>query len=573
MICKSIQNNIFLYLLSFSNTINYIFYFPLIFFYIFDIEKVSKLDSIRIYVFFVIYDLFRNLFSCYIQKSVLLLGLNKKISIDLFILCISSIGLFFLLYKSENKTFIFDILVMLRIIFSLANTSNIFISKIIENIFERKEIINKLKIFDFYERLNNFLVILIIFFFINSFNQFYLYFLISSIFNISFMILYIIIFKCYDENISELYEEKEINTIKNTNKAKRHDKNIIKIKDINRNQNKKNSYAIGDDNFSFKSKTKATSDNRYRKTSSEIIVNGNFNKNKLNNMDNKVLNDIDIDNNNIVLNTNDNQIIINKELTNDLIKNNNENNNQFQNKHLDINNNQNTNRSLKENFKHENSFTEIKNKNIIFKQKWKFILFIYTPSKFLKYLFLFMLFLKTYSLKNEYKIRIHLIFYCCYFLMNILIYPINKSAFSKIIKSKCGKRCIFLSSIVFLIPACLGYIYLIKDSEKNKEKYVLLKYILFFGLNFILKESLYFLIRINYVSSINLGLDKKMFKDIKDKSNILTCVLFLGYNISILFVKNRNLIVFKIIAYILYYFLPVFLILLFLIYTNNINLK
>ena len=175
-----------------------------------------------------------------------------------------------------------------------------------------------------------------------------------------------------------------------------------------------------------------------------------------------------------------------------------------------------------------------------------------------------MLFLKTYSLKKEYKIRTHLVFYCCYFLMNILIYPINKSAFSKIIKSKCGKRIIYISSIVFLIPACIGYIYLIKDYEKNKEKYVLLKYTLFFGLNFILKENLYFLIRINYIRSINLGLDKKMFKDIKEKSNILTCVLFLCYNISILFVKNRNRIILKIIAYILYYFLPLFFILLFL---------
>lgn len=567
---KSIQNNLFLYLLSLSNTINYIFYFPFILFYSFETGKLNKLDSIKIYIFYIIYDLFRNSFSFYIQKSANLFGLNKKISIDLFILTISSIGLFYLFYKNENKSFILNVIVVLRIVFSLINTSNIFISKIIETIFERREIISKLKIFDFYERLNNFIIILFVFFFLNAFNRFYLYFFISSIFNLFFFILFIIMFKCHDESIYELYEEKEINKVKNNNKAKRHDKNIIKIKEINRIPSKKKGYTLAEENTLSKSNNKGTFDNRYRKTSSEIIVNGNFNKNKLNSMENKVFSEIE--NNDIILNTNDNQIIMNKEQTNDMIKNNNENNNQFQNKNLEvINNNPSTNRYFNENIKNESSFTEIKNKNVIFKKKWIFILFILTPSKFLKYLFLFMLFLKTYSLKNEYKIRIHLMFYCFYFLMNILIFPINKSAFSKIIKSKSGKRKLYISSIIFAIPASVGYIYLIKDCETNKEKFALTKYILFFGLNFILKESLYFLLRIYYISSINLGLDKKMFKNIKEKSNILTCFLFLGYNISLLFVKNKNSIICKIIADILYYFLPIIFILIFFINTINIS--
>ena len=47
MVLKSIKNNLFLYLLSLSNCINYIFYFPLILFYLAEEDNLQYLDSIN----------------------------------------------------------------------------------------------------------------------------------------------------------------------------------------------------------------------------------------------------------------------------------------------------------------------------------------------------------------------------------------------------------------------------------------------------------------------------------------------------------------------------------------------
>ena len=63
MVLKSIKNNIFLYLLSLSNCINYIFYFPLILFYLVEEDNLQYLDFIKIYTFFII-------ITCLLQSTV-----------------------------------------------------------------------------------------------------------------------------------------------------------------------------------------------------------------------------------------------------------------------------------------------------------------------------------------------------------------------------------------------------------------------------------------------------------------------------------------------------------------------
>ena len=88
----------------------------------------------------------------------------------------------------------------------LMNISPLFTSKIILNIFDRKEMFNKLKYVDFYEKLNNFLVFLSVFFITPDKFPYYFYY--SFIYNLYFLILYLIFFKCHDDKNFALFEEK-----------------------------------------------------------------------------------------------------------------------------------------------------------------------------------------------------------------------------------------------------------------------------------------------------------------------------------------------------------------------------
>ena len=565
---KSIKNNIFLYFLSLSNAINYIFYFPIIILYLVESDSLKNIDFIKLYIFFIIYDLVRNIFFFIIRKIIYCVGLNKKITFDLIIITLISVNLFYILFNIYDKSFYLNILFITRIIYSITNISSVFISKIANSLFERKEFLNKLNNFDFYEKLNNFIIFLFIFFFINSLDKFYLYFFASGIFNLFFCILYIFMFKCYDEKSSLLYEEQDIKISRIINNRKN-----VKLKNINRIQNVKGTYTIGEENSLSKSNKKDIFDKKHRKTPSEAIVNIKLNQKTYSTKSVDIDNN---DNNDNILSTNNNQACTNKESTNlDIIKNNDnlESNTRYQNKELYIINNipiSSSNRQLNEKIRKNASLIDTKNVKTINRKKWAFIFLILIPSKFLKYLFLIMLFLKTYSLKDVFKIKIHLIFYLCYFFMNILIYPLNKKVFSKIIKTNSGKRKMHISSIIFSIPACLGYIYLILDNPLNSSKMQLEKYILFFILNFILKECLYILLRIYYLNSISIGFSETIFRNMKEISNILTCILFIGYNILLLYIKNDS-ITHKIIRYVCYYLFPIAFLLIFYINTIYIS--
>ena len=556
MVLKSIKNNIFFYLLSLSNCINYIYYFPLILFYLVEEDNLQYLDSIKIFTFFIIYDLIRNIFLCYIRRIVYYFGVNKIISINLIILVLINFALFFLFRKFESKSLLLLIIIIFRIIFSLTNVSSIFVSTIAESIFMNKERYNKLNIFDFYEKLNNFLIFIFFFFFIHKFEQFYKYFFYSGVFNLCFYILYTIMFRCYDEKKDLLTEEQE-QEIK-TNPQKLKNQNYSKGMK-NKKQNMKGVYTLAEENYLSKSNNKDIFSSKYRKNSSGIIVNENLVKSKFNGSENRNISDNY--NNDIILSTNNNQIITNN--NNDNIK--------YQNKDIDmINNNPISNRVLNESQSKRNSFIGEKNEKILNRKKWIFILLILVPFKFLRYLFLLLLFFKTYSLKNNFEIKIHLIFYCCYFLMNILIYPFNKKLISKIIREKKGKKIVSIISIIILVPSCIGYIYINMDDTQNQAKRVLEKYIMFFILNFLLKEGLYILLRIYYINMIQIGFNKNIFNYMKEVSNILTCISFLIYNILLLFLQDNSKSS-KIIRYLFYYILPVLFLLFFFINTFNIS--
>ena len=559
MSLKSVKNNIFLYSLSLSNNINYIYYFPFIILYLLNNDNLSKLNYIQIYIFFVIYDLTRNLSSNLIRKISNFVGINKLISINLIILLLISFVLFLAAFRSFHVKAGLNTLIILRIITSLANITPIFTSKIIVNIFGNKAMYNKLNFVDIYEKFNFFLIFVFIYFITPS--KFPFYFLFSFVYNLYFLIIYLIFFKCQDEKNFIFYEEKNEKIKSSNNQSTDITKKLPKKKFGKRIKGREPTSMAEDNNYS-----KSGDKGRFgkRKSSAKIINNEKIlekesNENYLSEKNNE---NGDIENNMIVLTTtNNNQQITNKDYTN------NENNSQFQKQNIYMVNNipiaSSSQRVLQEKLSN-NSIIDLKNDNLNSKRKIIFIYINLIPARFLKFLFLYMLYSKTISLKNVFSVETHLLFYCGYFFIIIPIDTLTNIIYSKSIrKQKSGKRILLITSMILSIISFLCYIYLFLNSFehiKNKNIHFFL-YLLFFAFNLFLKEGIIIMIRIFYKNSMNIGLTKETLKKNKEISNIFACLLFLGYNISLLFIGNHNTVIDKIVHFIIYYSLPIFFLL------------
>ena len=559
MSLKSVKNNIFLYSLSLSNNINYIYYFPFIILYLLNNDNLSKLNYIQIYIFFVIYDLTRNLSSNLIRKISNFVGINKLISINLIILLLISFVLFLAAFRSFHVKAGLNTLIILRIITSLANITPIFTSKIIVNIFGNKAMYNKLNFVDIYEKFNFFLIFVFIYFITPS--KFPFYFLFAFVYNLYFLIIYLIFFKCQDEKNFIFYEEKNEKIKSSNNQSTDITKKLPKKKFGKRIKGREPTSMAEDNNYS-----KSGDKGRFgkRKSSAKIINNEKIlekesNENYLSEKNNE---NGDIENNMIVLTTtNNNQQITNKDYTN------NENNSQFQKQNIYMVKNipiaSSSQRVLQEKLSN-NSIIDLKNDNLNSKRKIIFIYINLIPARFLKFLFLYMLYSKTISLKNVFSVETHLLFYCGYFFIIIPIDTLTNIIYSKSIrKQKSGKRILLITSMILSIISFFCYIYLFLNSFehiKNKNIHFFL-YLLFFAFNLFLKEGIIIMIRIFYKNSMNIGLTKETLKKNKEISNIFACLLFLGYNISLLFIGNHNTVIDKIVHFIIYYFLPIFFLL------------
>ena len=571
MSLKSIKNNIFLYSLSLSNYINYIFYFPFILLYLFNNDNLSKIYYIQIYIFFIIYDLTRNLSSNFIRKISNCFGINRIISINLIILLLISFLHFLAVFRSFHGKSGLNTLIILRIIISLVNITPIFTSKIIVNIFGKKEMYNKLSIIDFYEKLNTFLIFVFIYFITPS--KFPLYFLFAFVYNLYFLIIYLVFFKCQDEKNFILYEEKTTDKLKSANNqstdiTKKHPKN----KFSKRTKNKEPSSIVESNNFS-KSGDKGRLGKR--KSSAKIINNEKIlekesNENYFSDKNNE---NGDIENNMIVLTTtNNNQQITNKDYTN------NDNNSQFQKQNIYMVNNipivSSSQRVFQEKMTNNSSIIDLKNDTLNAKKKNIFIYLNLIPNRFLIFLFLFILYSKTISLKNIFSVETHLLFYIGYFFIIIPIDALTNIIYAKTMKNKnSGKKILLITSCVLSIISIICYIYLFLNSFnhiKNKRIQFIL-YVLFFVLNLFLKEGLIIMMRIFYKNSMNIGFSRETLKKNKEISNIFACLLFLGYNISLLFINNPNSIFDKIVYFIMYYFLPIFFLLIIFIINAYIS--
>ena len=566
MSLKSIKNNIFLYSLSLSNHINYIFYFPFILLYMFNNDKMTKINYIQIYIFFIIYDLTRNLSSNLIRKISNCVGINKIISINLLILLLISFLLFLAVFRSFHGKSGLNTLIILRIIISLVNITPIFTSKIIVNIFGKKEMYNKLNYVDIYEKFNTFLIFVFIYFITSS--KFPFYFLFAFVYNLYFLIIYLAFFKCQDEKNFMLYEEKITEKIKPTNNQSIELTKKLPKKKFGKRIKGRVPTSIAEENNFSKSGDKGRLGKRKSSVkiiNDEKILEKESNENYLSDKNNE---NGDIENNMIVLTTtNNNQQITNKDYTN------NDNNSQFQKQNIYMVNNNpiasSSQRVFQEKISNNASIIDIKNDILNSKRKCIFIYLNLIPTRFLKFLFLFMLYSKTYALKNIFSVETHLLFYCGYFLIIIPIDTLTNIIYSKTMKKqKSGKKILLITSLILSIISILCYMYLFLNSFEhieNKRIHFLL-YVLFFVLNLFLKEGIIIMIRIFYKNSMSVGFTKEILKKNKEISNIFACLLFLGYNISLLFIGNKDTIVDKIVYFVIYYFLPIFfLIIIFII--------
>ena len=554
MLWKSIKNNIFLYSLSLSNTINYIFYFPFVILYLFAKDDLSKINYMQIYLFFIIYDFIRNLTANCIRKISKCFGINKIITINLFILALISFLLFFIFIRFSNNKERLNEIIIFQAVIPLINISSLFTSKILLSIYAKKEIIKKSKFLDFYEKFNNLLVFIFILIFAPSLSYFHFYFLCSFIYNLYFAIIFIIFFKCHDEKvIFALFEEKindkkEVNNIQSLEMSKN-----IQRKKFTKNIKDKQVLTFEEDTNYSKAVNKFRTGKR---KSSANIMNNENNENG------------DIENNVIVLTTNENQT--NKNMSN------NDNNIQYQKQNIHIINNiqiASSQRVLNGDIKNRKTLIDAKNDYVTVKRKFIFTFLILTPSEFIKYIFSFMLLLKTYSLKNVFPIKIHLLFYCGYFFMGIPFDFLNKMIYAKVIRIKNGKKILLISSFALCFVSINAYIFIflhpLKRNQNSKLQYLL--YILFFILNILIKEGLLVVIRIFYTISFGLGFSKVILRNMKEISIIFSCIFFFGYYVSILFIRKGDKLFEVIIYYCVYYLLPIFFLL--ILFINIINIS
>ena len=553
---KSIKDNVFLYSLSLSNNINYIYYFPFILLYLLNNDNLSKINYIQIYIFFVIYDLTRNLSSNLIRKISNCVGINKLISFNLIILLLISFILFLTVFRSFHGKTGLNTLIILRVITSLANITPIFTAKIIINIFGNKAMYNKLNFVDIYEKFNYFLIFVFIYFITPS--KFPFYFLFAFIYNLYFLIIYVIFFKCQDEKNFVFYEEKMTEKIKTSNNQSTDITKKLPKKKFGKRIKGREPTSIAEDKIYSKTGDKGRFSKRKSSTkimNNEQILEKESNENYLSEKNNE---NGDIENNMIVLTTtNNNQQITNKDYSN------NENNSQFQKQNIYMVNNipiaSSSHRVIEK--ISNNSIIDLKSDNLNSKRKYIFIYINLIPARFLRFLFLFMLYSKTISLKNIFSVETHLLFYCGYFFIIIPIDSLTNIIYSKSMRNqKSGKKILLITSMILSIISIFCYIYLFLNSFdhiKNKKIHFLL-YVLFFVFNLFLKEGIIIMVRIFYKNSMDLGLSKEILKKNKEISNIFASLLFLGYNISLLFIGINNTIVDKIVYFVIYYFLPIF---------------
>ena len=193
MSCLStILKYFFLFLLSIVQSFNYMSHIPFMILYLNTELEPNNLNYILLVIFLVVYDITKYIFSFLLIKLIKLLDIHELISISICFLTMVQLIFSFILYYKRNLY----IFILYRILLSLFNNINFFISSPIIVLFKNKKIPYKLKFFAILQRVTNFLLFPVFLYLMHDYLSIFCFFL--SIICFICFVLYVIVFICMD---------------------------------------------------------------------------------------------------------------------------------------------------------------------------------------------------------------------------------------------------------------------------------------------------------------------------------------------------------------------------------------
>ena len=589
----------FLFLLSIVQSFNYMNHIPFIILYLNNELGLNNLNYILLVIFFVAYDVMKYIFSFFIIRIIKLLDTHELITISICFLTMIQLIFSFVLYYKRNL-YIFILYRALLSLFNNINSFIsipiivLFKNKKIPYKLQFFAILQRITNFLLFPVIlyfiHGYLSIFCFFLSIICFICFILYTIIFICMNnkkYSFN---------YYPQISEkgsrkhkndlIYEQNEESKNNSSSQGKKFEflKRNMNINKVAQNNSASFNNDLSGINSNNINQLEYRSDNYGDNTNLVIIPNNeNILKNDLYNNGNKNI-DINTDNNglsNEILknfhgienkNINENfktntvklkqndkhEIMINKDLTNALDVNSNPNNSKFEinnkltsnniiiQKPIPIGNNSSHTRKNVNNINYiHDSYSSNKKLKIhssnekLIKYEYKTIFtFIYSATKFINYLSLFMLILKYYSIKNflnENKIKgidsgfdEIILMFSLYYFINIFLLPFNKMMTSFAVKKiSCVKKYFFYPTLLLFLITSEIFSYLFLLNNMNIRKNIILCFIF----EIIMYEcSMIILSYYNALVIVN-GLKQHSIKEIKYFGNFFGGISFIGINI------------------------------------------
>ena len=540
--------------LSITHTFNYLNYISFMLIIIRDEEKKNISTNLYIILFFIIYDIskfFTNSITLRINRFI---GDYAYYSISICILSVINLIFSFISFSYSN----IYIFIFYRIFISLFNNISQYIDLPLSLLYNRREFYYKKRNFSFFQKINIFFFYLFFLFFFKLLKNFYVFCFLLSILNLICFIFSLIIIGCNRENIYKQYYP-------NTSEKDKYSRNLIQQSKLRQNNNIN---IISEENKN--------------------------NKNNLNKSDqNEIMGNINIDNNN----SNNVNLNINTSINNtdNLMKTKAQANADINNNKININHNKIKIEEQNEirNFNPSQTlrgllfpflFSDNNINQNLYSGKIKIIiklLFLFTTSKCLYFISLFMLIFKIDKIKitsfidknnnellfSKFSLSLkltsiteeYIFLFMSYYFLNIILYFINMSYTSIALKKVFVNYFFYyLSLLVFLVSSIFFIYYYLKSGDNTL--YALEKIrkdiILCFLLNFIMNECNMIMSIFYNIFGKKKGFGERMLKDIKSYSVFFAGILFLLIQSFVVLtnIKNKELIFEKYFYYAVFFF-------------------
>ena len=527
--------------LSLTHSFNHLNFISFTLIIIRDEQKMNTSTNLYIILYFIIYDIIKFFTNNMTLRVNRLIGEHVYYSISICILSVMNLIFSFISFSYSN----IYIFILYRIYISLFNNISLYIDLPISLLYSRRQFYYKKRNFSFFQKIHTPFFFLVFLLFFNYFKKLYIFCFFLAILNLLCFIISLVILGCNREKIYTQYyptiPEKDIISGNYSTQKKLRTKNNIKL--INE-ENKK-------------------------------VMNNN-NKNNLNNTDN---NDITVN----VENNNSNNININTSIinnTDNLIK-------SKQVENMDINNNKNNlnhNNTIKieeqnetRNFNPSQTLRGLlfpflfSDNNInpnLYPDKIKIIiklLALFTITKCLYFISLFMLIFKVYKIKiysfidqnnNELlfssfslslKIKSiteeYLFLFMSYYFFNIIFYFINMSYTSIALKKNFLNILFYYLSLIIFLISSIFFIYYYLQSADNTEiaiEKIRKNIILCFVFNFMMNECNMIMSIFYNIIGKKKGFGERMLKDIKSLSTFFAGILFLLIQSLVIIINLKN---------------------------------